>query len=112
MNRSQIKACRENEIRRLASYHDGDFAAAKKLYNRLVRFSLRWYRWATIQCNGMKGFSNYQRIAHLHEGQLLSQMHDRLSDDLKPYGLHIDYPGLYPTLYSENGSHGCELFWY
>lgn len=112
MTRNEIKKCRENEIRRLASYHDGDFDAAKKLYNRLVRFSLRWYRWATIQCNGFKGLTNYQRRMVIHEGHLLGNMHDRLTSDLQPYGLHIDYPGLYPTIYSENGNHACELFWY
>ena len=110
MNRAQIKKCRENEIRRLASYHDGDFDAAKKLYNRLVRFSLRFYRWATINCS--EKLTGYRLKMHVHEGHLLGNMHDRLTSDLQPYGLHIDYPGLYPTIYSENGNHACELFWY
>jgi hypothetical protein len=110
MNRSQIKACRENEIRRLASYHDGDFAAAKKLYNRLVRFSLRFYRWATINCSEKP--TGYRLKQHVREGLLLGNMHDKLTSDLQPYGLHIDYPGLYPTIYSEHNDHACELFWY
>lgn len=112
MNHTQIKKCRENEIRRLASYYDGDFDAAKKLYNRLVRFSLRYYRWATETCNGLKGLTNYQRRMVVHEGELLGKLCDKLISDLKPYGLHIDFPGLYPTIYNERGNHSCELFWY
>lgn len=110
MTRNEIKKCRENEIRRLADLHDGDLVAAKKLYNRLVRFSLRWCRWATIQCS--ENPKGYRLKMHVHEGHLLGNMHDRLTSDLKPYGLHIDYPGLYPTIYNENGNHACELFWY
>ena len=110
MNRKQIKKCRENEIRRLASYYDGDFNTAEKLYNRLVRFCLRWYRWATIQCS--ENPKGYARIQLIHEGQLLGKMHDKLTSDLQPYGLHLDYPGLYPTIYSEHNDHACELFWY
>jgi len=110
MNRMQIKKCRENEIRRLADRYDGDFDNAALLYKRLVRFTLRWYRWATVQAS--EKLTGYRLKQHVHEGELLGNMHDRLTCDLKPYGLHLDYPGLYPSLYDEHGNHGCDLFWY
>ena len=110
MNRTQIKKCRENEIRRLADRFDGDFAKATSLYNRCVRFTLRWYRWATIDVS--ENLKGYQRELHLHERDLLHNVYAKLTSELEPYGLHFDFNGLYPTIYDKHNNHGPELFWY
>ena len=111
MNQGQVTACRKANIERLARLGNRDEFEAKHLYNRCVRFCLRWNRWATINVSeNLKGF---EKELHDHEGELLKALWKRLDDDLKAYGLKWEFPGLYPVLEHENlGCHWVELYWY
>lgn len=106
-NRKQIKAIRRNEIRILAELGKVDIETATSLYNRLIRFSLRWNRWATINCS--ENVTGYALKLHKHEHELLENLARDLSNELTAYGLEMTFPGLYPWV---SGARNIELVWY
>jgi hypothetical protein len=105
--KSQIKAIRNNEIAHLAELGNVGIKTATSLYNRLVRFSLRWYRWATIDCS--ENLTGRALESHEHEGNLLKGMAHELGNELEDYGLEMTFPGLYPWI---GGARTIELVWY
>jgi hypothetical protein len=112
MNRNETKACRRHNIDRLAQLGGVSERTATNLYNRCVRYCLRYFRWGEEQANGSGHYSKWQWEAHEHEGELLKALGKRLGDELKDYGLEWEYPGLYPVLVDERGNHAVELLWY
>ena len=112
MNSSQIKACRDNQIRILAARKDGDEQAARSLYYRCVRFYLRVYRYSEMRANGPSHYSKWKWEWCEHEGKLIVSHWNRLNTELMPYGLMWECPGLYPILVDENNNNPVELFWY
>jgi len=112
MKQNEIKVCREHQIRTLAARMGGDEFAAKHLYNRCVRYCLRYFRWGEEQANGTSHYTRWQWEAHEHEGELLKALGKRLDNELKAYGLEWEYPGLYPVLIDERGNIAVELLWY
>ena len=112
MNKSQIKACRDRQVQILAARKDGDEFAARKLYDRCVRYCLRYFRWGETQANGPSHYNRWQQEHNEHEGELLASLRKRLSNELKEYGLEWEHSGLYPILIDASGNHVIELFWY
>ena len=112
MNREQIKACRKANIERLAQLGDGDVDKAHNLYNRCVRFCLRYFRWGEARANGPSHYTKWHWERHEHEGNLLADLGKRLDNELKAYGFEWEYPGLYPVIIDRNGNHPIELIWY
>ena len=114
MNRNEIKACRKHNIERLAQLGGGDVQRmnAKSLYNRCVRYCLRYFRWGEMRANGASHYTRWQWANHEHEGKLLAALGKRLDNELKAYHLKWEYPGLYPVLVDEHNNHLVELFWY
>lgn len=112
MNARQVKACRKANIEKLAQLGGGDVqrANAKSLYNRCVRYCMRYFRWGEAQANGAGRCTRWQW--EQHEGELLARLGKRLEAELKPYGLMWEYPGLYPVLVDERGNNPVELVWY
>jgi len=105
--KSQVKAIRNNEIAHLAELGNVGIKTATSLYNRLVRFSLRWHRWATIECS--ENLTGHALESHEHEGRLLEGAAAKLSTELEDYGLEMTFPGLYPWI---DGARIIELVWY
>ena len=106
-NHKQIKAIRRNEIRILAELGNVDTATATSLYNRLVRYAKRRFRWGEEHCNGR--IPTWRLEDHEREGQNLDKLHKRLCNELKDYGLEMSLPGLYPWI---DGARIIELVWY
>lgn len=104
--KSQIKAIRANNIRQLAELGDGDIERAKTLYNRLVRYSKRRYRWGEWACNGVP---TWMLDEHEREGERLNKLHEKLCKELEGYELTMTLPGLYPWV---DGARIIELVWY
>ena len=104
--RKQIVAIRNNNIEQLAELGKVDINTATSLYNRLVRYAKRRFRW---------GEENHERIPawwldeHKREGERLNKLHDRLCKELERYGLTMTLPGLYPWI---DGARIIELVWY
>lgn len=109
---SNIKRCRDRQIRILAARKDGDEHAARKLYYRCVRYCLRYFRWGEMRANGPSHYSKWKWEWGEHEGDLLANLGKRLDNELMAYGLKWEYPGLYPVLVDANNNHVIELFWY
>ena len=110
-----VKKVRDNEIRRLAERGDGDVKKARHLYNRCIRFALRYGRWSEAGANGGYGNTRFTRREieqHNHEYDLLVKLIDNIEKELRPYGLRFEFPGLYPILTDYNGNHGPWLYWY
>ena len=112
MTNEQVKRCRENQIKRLASLGDGDIERARRMYFRCVRFCLRFFRWGEESANGASHYSRWTWEAHEHEGELLAKLRKRMDNELEAYGLEWEIPGLYPILIDKVGNNVIELFWY
>ena len=112
MTSNEIKTCRRHNIERLGQLGGVNERTATSLYNRCVRYCLRYFRWGEMSANGSGHYSKWQWENHEHEGELLKALGKRLDDELKAYGLEWEYPGLYPILIDERGNHAVELIWY
>lgn len=105
--RKQIVAIRRHNIEDLAKLGGVDLATATSLYNRLVRYAKRRFRWGEAQANG--NIPNWWLPSHQHEGENLDKLHDRLNEELKVYGLQMTLPGLWPWV---DGARTIELIAY
>ena len=105
--KKEVKTLRLRNIERLASY---GFENPTSLYNRIVRFARRYFRWGEDHCNGH--LTGWRLDEHEHEGELLAKLGDHLNCELLEHGLWLTYPGLYPEVTSEGDCHPIELVWY
>ena len=105
--REQIRTIRNGNIRTLTNLGNVDTATATSLYNRIVRYAKRRYRWGEEQCSGR--IPSWKLEDHKREGQNLDRLHDRLCKELEGYGLQMTMPGLYPWI---DGARIIELVWF
>ena len=112
MTNYQIRRCREANIKRLAALMGGNEERATSLYNRCIRYALRYHRWGEAEHDSSIMEHPYRRKMHEHEGELVAALGKRLGDELAKLGLHWAYPGLDPIIEDELGRWAVELFWY
>lgn len=105
--RKQIVAIRHHNIEDLAKLGNVDIKTATSLYNRLVRYAKRRFRWGEEHCNG--NIPTWRLKDHEHEGQNLDNLHNKLCKELEHYGLEMSMPGLCPWV---DGAKIIELVWY
>jgi hypothetical protein len=108
MTRNEIKAARAAEIMALCKRGAEN---PTSLYNRLVRYALRYFRHGEKVANGIR--TEWERELEAHEFVLLAGLEGRLAKELDELGLEFEYPGLWP-LVIEKGTreHVLWLFHY
>lgn len=106
-----IKELREQDAARLAARIDNP--TSENLNN--ARHAMRlYYRFAAAyQASFYTSQNRNATPTQREEADAKSERaYKRASDALKPYGVRIDCPGLYPTIDDENGANFTRGFWY
>ena len=113
MARMTIAQLREKEVHRLASYKnekltEEDLNEARKIQNSYYRLCGLSERVCERQ--------NDERYCDSYSTHKMEEKEERwikrLGEELKPYGLKLIYPGIYPVIYTESGSHAIGTYFY
>lgn len=104
-----VKQLREQELEKFNKRYINDYEKARNLINRLYRLSGLNSRLCEYDNDERYCNSKYVNNQHNKEDRMIQ----RLKNDLKPYGLTIFYPGIYPIIISiETKEHALNTYYY
>lgn len=84
-----------------------DVSEAEKLYKKLIRLNLAYYRHQESRANGLR--TELEREAHEKEGERIERRIAALDDKLERYGLHIYRGDMYLGLAYEDDNHFADI---